>query len=178
MANTHNIFEPLRMASQDVVSYDRSIVCASDLDNGAIVIETTPSTNVYGTNELDTYTATAPAAATTDVALIVDAGDVARIEGFRINVTDPRYNYVPAGTVAKARQLIVGDEFNVSSGAFASTPTVGQYVGVANSVTTFTASDATLSNITSRCVCKVIDTHTFSVGKTNVAGYRLKVVKA
>lgn len=179
MANTHNIFEPLRMASQDVVSYDRSIVSTTDLDNGYIVVETVPATNVYGSNELDTYTATAPADVTTENILVVDSGDVARIDGsFRIDVADPRYNYVPANVTARARQLHVGDEFNASAGCFAVAPTVGQFVGAANGSNQWAASVAAVSSITAKCACKVIGTKTFSIGRQNVTGYRLKVVKA
>lgn len=178
MPNTHNIFEPLRMASQDVVSLDRSIVAAVDLDNGAIVVETTPATNVFGKNELDAYNATAPSDITTQNILVVDSGEVARIEGFRIDVADPRYNYVPSGVVAKARALHVGDEFTVTAGCFATAPTVGQYVAPANSATTWAASVSDITTITAKVACKVVDTHTFSVGRSNVAGYRLKVVKA
>ena len=179
MANTHNIFEPLRMASQDVVSYDRSIVSTTDLDNGYIVVETVPATNVYGSNELDTYTATAPANVTTENILVVDSGDVARIDGsFRIDVADPRYNYVPANVTARARQLLVGDEFNASAGCFAAAPTVGQFVAAANASNLWAASVADVSTITAKCACKVISTKTFSVGRQNITGYRLKVVKA
>lgn len=179
MANTHNIFEPLRMASQDVVVLDRSIVGASDLDNGYIVVETTPATNVFGTNELDVYNATAPADITTENILIVDSGDVARIDGsFRIDVADPRYNYVPAGVTARARQLHVGDEFNVSASCFAVAPTVGQFVAPANASNLWAASVAAVSSITAKCACKVVSNKTFSIGKQNVSGYRLRVVKA
>ena len=179
--NTHIIFQPLRMASQDVVSYDRTVTCASDLDNGALVIETTPATTTYGVSDLVNYVGTAPADVTTDALLIVDSGEVARIGGeFRINVADPRYNYVPATVSCKARQLMRGDEFAVSSGAFASAPTVGQYTYGANGLTTFVASTATLATALSaaQTVFKVVSTWVFSVGKTNVAGYRLKVIRA
>lgn len=179
--NTHIIFQPLRMASQDVVSYDRTITCASDLDNGALVIETTPATTTYGTTDLVNYVGTAPAAVATDKLLIVDSSEVARIGGeFRINVADPRYNYVPAGVTCKARQLQVGDEFAVSANAFAATPTVGQYTYGANGVTTFVQGTATLATAlaAAKVVFYIVSAWTFSVGKTNVAGYRLKVIQA
>ena len=178
MANTHKIFQALRMASQDVVSYDRSIVCTSDLDNGSLVIETVPATNIYGTNEMDVYVATAPAAVATDRLLIVDSGDVARIEGFKINVVDPRYNYVPANVVAKARQLIVGDEFAQSAAAFTSAPTVGEYVYGVNGSTLWSASGNLASTASHRCYAYVVSAWTFSVGKTNVSGYKLRVEQA
>lgn len=174
--NTHLIFQPLRMASQDVVSFDRSIVSTSDLDNGNLIIEATPSTTTYGITDLIDYISSAPSDVDKNVVLIVDSGEVGRIGGeFRINTADPRYNYVPAGVTARARMLTVGDEFAVSSGAFASAPTVGQFAIPANSSLQF-APSATQTG--ARLICKVISTWTFSVGKTNVAGYRLKVVNA
>lgn len=174
--NTHLIFQPLRMASQDTVSYDRTITAAVDLDNGNLVIETVPATTTYGVNDLVNYVGTAPAAVATDILLVVDSAEVARIGGeFKIDVTDPRYNYVPAGVTCKARQLVVGDEFAVSSSAFASAPTVGQYASGENSKLTFKP-QATLTG--GKMVCYVVSTWVFSVGKTNVAGYRLKVVAA
>ncbi len=179
--NTHIIFQPLRMASQDVVSYDRTITCAADLDNGALVIETVPATTTYSVNDLVNYVGTAPADVTTDSLLIVDSGEVARIGGeFRIDVADPRYNYLPATVTGKARQLTLGDEFAISATAFASLPTVTQYTYGANSLTTFVASTATLATAlaAAKTVFQVISTWTFSVGKTNVAGYRLKVIRA
>lgn len=174
MPNTHVIFQPLRMASQDVASYDRTIVAAVDLDNGNLVIETTPATTTYGTTDLNAYTATAPSAVATQKLLVVDSSEVGRLEGtFKVDVADPRWSYVPAGTPAKARQLMVGDEFAVSANAFASAPTVGQYAMGANGTLTF-APNATLP--TTASAFYVVSTFNFSVGKTNVAGYRLKVV--
>lgn len=174
--NTHVIFQPLRMDSQDVASRDRTITAAVDLDNGNLVIETVPATTTYGVNDLVNYVATAPAAVATDVLLVVDSGEVARIGGdFRIDVADPRYNYVPAGVTCKARQLTVGDEFAISSNGFASAPTVGQFAIGANGALTF-APAATATG--GRVICKVVSTWNFSVGKQNVAGYRLRVVNA
>lgn len=177
MANTHLIFQPLRMASQDVVSYDRTITCAADLDNGAFVIETTPTQNIWSKDDLNSYIATAPVTAglTLDNLLVVDSSDVARIEGFKINVADPRYNYVPAGTPAKARQLVAGDEFAISAGAFSSAPTVGQFAIPANGVYTL-APSATQTG--AKVIVKIVSAWVFSVGQTNVAGYRCKVVAA
>jgi hypothetical protein len=180
--NTHIIFQPLRMASQDTVSYDRTITSATDLDNGNLVIETVPATTTYGVNDLINYVGTVPGAAVaTDIILVVDSGEVARIGGeFRVDTVDPRNNYVPATVPAKARQLVVGDEFAVSATAFTSLPTVTQFVGATNGTALFTASNATRATIAaaSRLVCYVVSTWVFSVGKTNVAGYRLKVVAA
>lgn len=177
MANTHLIFQPLRMASQDVNSFDRTITCAADLDNGAFVIETTPTQTQWSTNDMNSYIATAPATAglSLDNLLVVDSSDVARIEGFKVNVADPRYNYVPAGTPAKARQLVAGDEFAISAGAFSSTPTVGQFAIPANGVYTL-APSATQTG--AKVIVKIISAWTFSVGRTNVAGFRCKVVAA
>lgn len=174
--NTHLIFQPLRMASQDVVSFDRSIVSTSDLDNGNLIIEATPSTTTYGVTDMITYIASAPVDVDKNVVLIVDSGEVSRIGGeFRINTSDPRYNYVPTGVTGRARKLTVDDEFVISSGAFSSAPTVGQFAIPANASLKFTPS-ATQTG--ARLICEVISTWTFSVGKTNVAGYRLKVVNA
>lgn len=174
--NTHIIFQPLRMASQDTTSYDRTITAAVDLDNGNLVIETVPATTTYGVNDLVNYVGTAPAAVASDVLLVVDSSEVARIGGeFRIDVADPRYNYVPAGVTCKARQLFVGDEFAVSSNAFATAPTVNQYAIGTNAALTF-APSATATG--GRVICKVVSAWVFSVGKSNVAGYRLKVVNA
>jgi len=176
MANTHIIFQPLRMASQDVASYDRVIVSATDLDNGALVIETTPANSTFASalKDMNTYTATAPTAVATQKLLVVDSSEVAFIDGeWRINTADPRKNYVPAGRPAKARQLMQGDEFLVSANAFATAPTVGQYAVGANTLTTF-APSATLP--TTATGFAVVEATNFSVGRVNVAGYRLRVL--
>lgn len=177
MANTHIIFQPLRMASQDVVSFDRTITCATDLDNGNFVIETTPTQTQWATNDMNSYIATAPTTAGLNLKtlLVVDSSEVGRIENFKVNVTDPRYNYVPAGTPAKARQLVQGDEFAVSASAFSSTPTVGQFAIPANGAFTL-APSATQTG--AKVIVEIVSAWTFSVGRTNVAGYRCKVVAA
>lgn len=177
MANTHIIFQPLKMASQDIVSFDRTITCAADLDNGSFVIETTPTQTQWATNDMNSYIATAPATAglALDRLLVVDSSDVARIEGFKINVADPRYNYVPAGTPAKARQLVEGDEFAVSATAFTSAPTVGQFAIPANTLYTLSPS-ATQTG--AKVIVKIVSAWTFSVGRSNVAGFRCLVVAA
>lgn len=176
MATTHIIFQPLRMASQDVASYDRVIVSATDLDNGALVIETTPAASSFisGAKDMNAYTATAPAAVATDKLLIVDSSEVAFIDGeWKINTVDPRRNYVPAGIPAKARQLMQGDEFLVSATAFASAPTVGEWAVGANGLTTFAPSGTLPTTATGFYVAEAVN---FSVGRVNVAGYRLKVL--
>ena len=175
MANTHIIFQPLRMASQTVGSLDRTITCASDLDNGAFVIETTPTQTQWGTNDLNSYIATAPTTAGLDLEnlLVVDSSDVARIEGFKINLADPRYNYVPAGTPCKARQLMAGDEFAISATAFGSAPTVTQFAVPANGVTTLAPAGTQTG---AKVIVKIVSAWTFSVGRENVAGLRCKVV--
>lgn len=175
MANTHVIFQPLRMASQDVPSYDRTIVSAVDLDNGNFVIETTPADTAYtGVKDLNTYNATAPTAVETQKLLVVDSSEVARIDGeFKIDTVDPRKNYVPTGIACKARQLMQGDEFVISANAFATAPTVGQYAMGANTTLTL-APSATVPTTATAFV--VVDDHTFSVGGKSVAGFRLKVL--
>lgn len=178
MANTHIIFQPLKMASQDVVSFDRTIVGATDFDNGAFLIETTPATTIFGKNDLNVYTATAPTTAglALERLLVVDSSEVARIDGtFKINLLDPRYNYVPAGVTAKARQLVQGDEFLISATAFSSTPTVGQFAIPQNGDTRL-APSATQTG--AKVIVKIIDNYTFSVGKQSVAGFRCLVVAA
>ena len=175
MANTHLIFQPLRMASQDVGSLDRTITCVADLDNGAFVIETTPTQTQWATNDMNSYIATAPTTAGLNLKdlLVIDSSDVARIDGFKVNVADPRYNYVPAGTPAKARLLTKGDEFAISASAFSSAPTVGQFAIPANGIYTL-APSATQTG--AKVIVEIVSAWTFSVGRTNVAGYRCKVV--
>lgn len=175
MANTHVIFQPLRMASQDVASYDRTIVGAVDLDNGNLVIETTPADTAFaGVKDLNAYNATAPTAVATQKLLIVDSTEVARIDGeFKINVVDPRRNYVPAGIPCKARQLMQGDEFAVSANAFVTAPKVGEFAMGANGAFTFAPSTTAPTTATG---CAVVDNHVFSVGGKSVSGFRLRVL--
>jgi len=174
MANTHIIFQPLRMASQDVVSYLRTLTSVTDLDNGSFVIETVPALTTFGKNDLNAYVATAPTAVATQKLLVVDSGEVAFIDGeWKINTCDPRKNYIPAGVPMKARQIMQGDEFLVSASAFSTAPTVAQWAMGANGATKL-APSATLP--TTATAFLVVEATNFSVGRISVAGYRLKAL--
>ena len=172
----HVIFEPIKMASQDTVSYVKTVAAAVDLDNGNLVVETVPSINIFGKKDLNCFVGEAAADVANQVVLIVDSSEVALIDGeYRIDVVDPRKVYVPAERATKARQLIVGDIFAVSANGFATSPTVGEFATADNGSLLF-APSATQTG--GRMICKVIDNHTFSVGKKSVAGYILKVINA
>jgi len=172
----HVIFEPIKMASQDTVSYIKTVAAATDLDNGNLVVETVPSINIFGKKDLNCFVGEAASDVANQVILIIDSSEVALIDGeYRVDVVDPRKVYIPAERATKARQLVVGDMFAISANGFATTPTVGEFASGDNSSLLF-APQAT--QIGGRMICEVIDNHTFSVGKKSVAGYILKVTNA
>jgi hypothetical protein len=116
MANTHNVFEPKQMASVNVDSLVRSVVLASDVDNGtAVVLGVQPNT-IFGEVEIGTYAATL-ASAQGDIISIIDGDGNSLLEGYDVGLVDPRGAYNPANKVTRARFLFVNDEFMIQTAA-------------------------------------------------------------
>lgn len=127
-------FQKRTMASEDVKSYNRSVIytvggTATEITNGAVVKLLSPATNIFGTSDMTTYLAATPAADTDSVYVLDIVESPYATSGtlnFRVleNVTDLK---APAGTAVRARKLKIDDTFLLGSDNFASAPTVGQY---------------------------------------------------
>ena len=171
MGATHVIFKKGLMMSENNDSYLRIGKAHADLDNGNVV-----ALSGLVSGEDDLWTTAAVSDVTAEEVFIVD-GDSSKIlvDGkWAIDLNDIREFYTPSGKRVRLRKLAHGDSCYVSAAAFASTPTVGQYAVPANAALTL-APAANLSGGT-LVAFKVIKAHTFYVGGTSVAGYRLECV--
>ena len=128
-----NLFYAGKMLSQDADSQVTNAKAAVALKDGSLVAlgdlvaDTTYAAS--GDYEYDVYAATAPAAATDEVAIV----DLADIDGGEINGNYYKMGVklhnleAPANTVVRVRRLHKHDKFWLGEGNFESTPTVGQY---------------------------------------------------
>lgn len=165
----YTIVVPGNMASTTVDAFLKNVKISTDLENGSHVI----LGNLLDDN-LDTYEASTPVDVTSDEIFIIEQSVINDVEGMKINVVDPRRFINRAGSVVRARKLMVGDVLIMSIDGFNSTPTVGQYVIPANGKSKLDPS-ASVGNTT--LSYKVEKKTVISVGAEYVEAYQLRVVK-
>lgn len=141
-----NVFKRGKMISGVVDSYLTNAISASVVPDGALVVlgdlvaDTTYDANGV---EYDTYTATAPAAATDEVAIVDYAGiSEGAIAGNEYKMGIKLYGLqVPAGQIMRVRRFGLHDKFWLGEDNFASEPTVGKYAKATAAAFTHTPSD-------------------------------------
>lgn len=174
-------FQKKLMASEDVNSYNRSIIYTvsstpTEITNGGLVTLVSPSSNIWGNNDLTTYNAAYPTA-DTDPVYITDIVEspyaTYGTNNYRV-VTDLTALKAPANTPVRARKPKIDDEYLVGDGNFASAPTVGQYAIPTAGALTYTPSATAIT--TKHCV-KIIEQVSIGVGvSSSITAYRVRVV--
>lgn len=111
MAITHNVFQPIQMASMNVDNYVRTVVLTADIDNGTFVVVGDPSTTIFSEDEVGCNAATLSASVSSLVA-VVDGTKNPLSEGtYDVGLNDPRAAYNPANYATRVRILQPFDEF-------------------------------------------------------------------
>lgn len=174
-------FEAVRMASSHQTTYLQSVKFEASstptvATNGMIVNITDPCTNIWGTNDLTCWKATAPAADTDRVHIL----DI--LESPYVTNGDKTYRIgqeivsisAPAGCPVRARKPVLDDDFIVGEDLFVSAPTEGQYAITTAGDTKYTPSASVVSN--KFCV-KIVRAETKNYGVSgSITTYRCKVV--
>jgi hypothetical protein len=176
-------FQKEIMASTDVRSYLQPIkyeVSATPtvVTNGALVTVTDPCTNIWGTNDLNCYKATAPAA-DTDPIHIVDLLETPYLENtagtkmYRVGEEIISLQ-APADFPVRSKKPKLDDRFLVGADLFASAPTVGQYAIPTAGATTYTPS---ATKVTTKFCVKIVESVTKGYGvEGSIVVYRCRVV--
>jgi hypothetical protein len=146
------------------------------ITNGALVNVTDPSTNIWGTNDLNCYKCIAPAA-DTDAIHIVDLLETPYVTSgtktYRIG-EEIHSLTAPAEFPVRSRKPKLDDRFLVGEDLFASTPTVGQFAIPTAGATTYTPS---ASIVTTKFCVKIIEEVTVGLGvEGSLTAYRCRVV--
>jgi len=160
-----------KMASKNVDAYLRSVKLSADVENGGHVVLGNP---VAG--DLNTYDCAAPTDVTKQEVLLVEAPVLVEINGYRIDVEDPRQFINKSGQVVRARHLKVGDEVTITVDGFSAAPTVGKYAVPANGATKLApAADLTGGTVVAY---EVVSQTSIAIGTEFVTAYKLRVVKS
>lgn len=175
---THNMFVSRKMEADYVGTDLATVSFSTEKDNGALcVLGAAVSSSVFNqVVDMNHYNGENPASVDTDSIYVVDDPSVFECSGLRVDIVDPRAFSVSAGTPARAKRLVAGDEGWWSTGCFAST---GITAG-----TTYVAPEANSDKWAvstdipnTRVYGKVIASENVAVGNNIVAGYRVRILK-
>lgn len=175
---THNMFVSRKMEADYVGTDLATVSFSTEKDNGALcILGDAVSSSVFNqVLDMNHYNGENPSNISKDSIYVLDDPSVFQCSGLRVDIVDPRAFSVPAGTPARAKRLVVGDEGWWSEGNFATTEiTVGSsyVVPAANSDQwDVISSDST----DSRVLGKVIAAENVAVGGNFVAGYRVRII--
>jgi hypothetical protein len=113
---THAVLVPNAIAALNVDSYNRSAVCASNVDNGNIVALLTKSATA---GESEVWTATVPATnSLSNLWMVYEPEIVITNSQYKGLDPDPRNFFVPATKVFSCFKLQVGDIITLTAEAF------------------------------------------------------------
>lgn len=177
----NKFFEKKIMASEEVVSFNRSILyyvaaTPTEISQGGLVVLGDRADTIFGTKDLTTYKANYPAA-DTDPVYITDILETPYAElgsnKYRVGVELSNLK-APAGTPVRARKPKLDDLYVVGADNFASAPTVGQFAVPTVGALTYTPAASIVT--TKHCV-KVEEEITIGFGvSTTITGYIVRVV--
>ena len=175
---THNMFVSRKMEADYVGTDLATVSFSTEKDNGALCIlgEAVSSAVFNQVLDMNHYNGANPATVNTDSIYVVDDPSVFECSGLRVDIVDPRAFSVPAGTPARAKRLVAGDEGWWSAGCFATSAiTAGSsFVAPAANSDKWAVSTSTPST---RVYGKVVASENVSVGNNIVAGYRVRILK-
>jgi hypothetical protein len=126
--NTHKIFKPSLMASQNIDSLVKTVVLDADCDNGTAVVIGAPTDTIFGETDANCFEADLTSTAA-DIVAIIDGDGNGTAEGYDVGLKDPRAFYNVAGYATRARVLQPFDEFVIENTAIN-----GEYVAQTNIV--------------------------------------------
>ena len=175
---THNMFVSRKMEADYVGTDLATVSFSTEKDNGSLCVlgEAVSSAVFNQVLDMNHYNGENPTSVSTDSIYVVDDPSVFECSGLRVDIVDPRAFSVSAGTPARAKRLVTGDEGWWSAGCFATTGiTVGSsYVAPEANSDQWTVSGSIPAT---RVYGKVVAAENVSVGNNIVAGYRVRILK-
>jgi hypothetical protein len=145
MAN-HGLMIPSKVVAADVDAYVRSVKSASDLDNGNVVSLSALSVTA-GEGEVWTAATPATGAGLTNLWMIGEPEVVLTDSKYKNIDPNPLNFYTPAGKIATAFKLQVGDIVMLNAEALAGTKSTNNYVVATNATTKLTWAAAAVSGV-------------------------------
>ena len=175
---THNMFVSRKMEADYVGTDLATVSFSTEKDNGALcVLGAAVSSPVYNqVTDMNHYNGENPADVAVDSIYVLDSADVFETSGLRVDIVDPRAFSVPAGSIARAKKLVAGDEAWWSTGNFSTTAiTAGtSYVIPTANSDKWTVLTSTTTG--SRVLGKVIAAENVAVGNNFIPGYRVRII--
>lgn len=172
----YSVLIPNKIAAMNIDAFNRSIVCASDLENGNVVVLASKSATA---GESEVWTATIPATATLNDGLwMVYSPEVvvtnAQYKGLD---PDPRNFLCTSGEIWDAFRLQVGDIVTLTDDSLNGTKSTNEFVVATDGRADLTWAGSAISGLSLKLLgTTYISLATGAIGTQRVTAYQFEVV--